>query len=124
MNEVANVLARTNMNHNDWNELSHFMISTYDHFPSLKQMMEFLEQRGLSNKKQRKEIVQAHCSRCENTGYLFASYKGKRGAVACMCAIGQDIKSFKKDMADIDYVLQRDGFELTKQEYLRPGQVR
>lgn len=118
MNEVANLLGSSGIDRKTWDELSHFMITNYDHFPSLKQMWEFLEQRGAISKK-KKIITQAHCSRCDNTGYLFAAYKDKRGAVCCMCAIGQDIKTMKKDMADIDYVLSRGGVQLTNKEYTK-----
>lgn len=80
-------------------------------------MIDFLENRGLGKKTRKKVFNKKYCDDCNDTGYLFAEYKGKSGAICCMCDVGQDIKSYKKDMADLRYVIERGGKRLTYREF-------
>lgn len=108
------------INFENFHKLEVFILNSCETYPSIKAVNDLLiEHFGKSNKSAVKPIEKSNCIDCQGSGYLFAHYKGKYGAICCHCSTGQQIKSHKKDMADADYVVNRGGRLITYQEYMK-----
>lgn len=91
LSEVALHLIDKRLNSSFYDSLMNIIVASFDTFPSISQIWEKAEEKGMRPKYEPKAISHIDCFYCGGNGWVFVR-KGKlRGAIGCDCRAGQDV---------------------------------